>query len=362
MKKKLKNLKDQVIVITGASSGIGLVTARMAAQNGARLVLASRSEQALQALSGEINHQGGQAVFIVADVSNPEDVDRIVNKAEESFGGFDTWVNNAGVSMCGKLLDEPIDDMRKLFEANVWGLVYGSLQAAKHLKEKGGAIINIGSTVSDRAFHLQGMYSSSKHAVAGFTDALRMEPRQKAHPSSLYTQASLHPILTGVALIGAGAVAAALWNRSTSGTSRRRASFRDGYRYAPKPAVRQAPVRYNPSIEQVDEDESKTIATVVDLMKSINETTFKDYGHAVRSSHAKSCGLLQGKLRVLDGLPARFTQGLSAKPAVYPIVLRLSTQPGDMLDDSVSCPRAMALKVIGVEGERLPDSERPAWL
>lgn len=181
--------------------------------------------------------------------------------------------------------------------------------------------------------------------------------KKKLKNLSLYTQASLHPILTGVALIGAGVAVAALLNRSTSTRQRRQISFREKYRYASKPAVPQAPVRYTPSIEQVDEDESETIATVVDLMKSINETTFKNYGHAVRSSHAKSCGLLQGKLRVLDGLPAKLAQGLFAKPAVYPIVLRLSTQPGNMLDDSVSCPRAMALKVIGVKGDRLPDSE-----
>jgi hypothetical protein len=93
------------------------------------------------------------------------------------------------------------------------------------------------------------------------------------------------------------------------------------------------------------------------MMRGINETTFKDYGRSVRSSHAKSIGLLQGKLRVLDGLPPELAQGLFATPATYPVVMRLSTQPGDMLDDSVSCPRAIALKVIGVEGTRLPVSE-----
>src|SRR6185503_5756171 len=95
---KLKPLKDQVIVITGASSGIGLSTARMAAKQGARLVLAARSEESLQRLVEEIKTQGGEAVHVVADVSRSEDVERIAEAAIERFGAFDTWVNNAAVS------------------------------------------------------------------------------------------------------------------------------------------------------------------------------------------------------------------------------------------------------------------------
>ena len=100
---KLKNLAEQIIVITGASSGIGLVTARKAAERGARLVLASRSEEALRQLTDEINRNGGEAIFVVANVANQEDVRAIARAAEESFGGFDTWINNAGVSIYGKI-------------------------------------------------------------------------------------------------------------------------------------------------------------------------------------------------------------------------------------------------------------------
>src|SRR4051812_25881945 len=98
MKTKLKSLKDQVIVITGASSGIGLATARKAAEKGAKLVLAARSSGALQELTDEINRKRpGQAIFVEADVGVETDVSAIARNAIQRFGGFDTWINNAGV-------------------------------------------------------------------------------------------------------------------------------------------------------------------------------------------------------------------------------------------------------------------------
>lgn len=175
MTPKLKKLHDQVMVITGASSGIGLVTARLAAQAGTRLVLAARSADALRRLCDEINDSGGQAIYVVADVARQEDVRRIAEAALDRFGGFDTWVNDAGVSIYGKLTEVPIEDMRQLFETNVWGLIYGSLEAAKHLKTRGGTIVNVGSILSEATAILQTIYSASKHAVKGFTDGLRME-------------------------------------------------------------------------------------------------------------------------------------------------------------------------------------------
>lgn len=172
-----------MIVITGASSGIGLATARMAAARSARLVLAARSEGALRELAEEITRQGGRAVMVVADVREREDVRTIVRTAEEAFGGFDTWVNNAGVGLYGRIEDVPVEDMRHLFDTNLWGLVHGSLEAVAHLKRRGGgALINVGSTVSERALPLQGVYSASKHAVKAFTDALRMELEEEGAP------------------------------------------------------------------------------------------------------------------------------------------------------------------------------------
>ena len=185
----LKKLADQTLVITGASSGIGLVTARKAAERGARLVLAARSEDALRKLAAEITGSGGEAVHVVADVSKQDDVRKIAQAAEDAFGGFDTWVNNAGVFIYGKLEDVPIEDMRRLFETNVWGLVYGSLEAVRHLKQRGdgrgGALINLSSVLSDRSILLQGIYAASKHAVKGFTDALRMELELEEAPVSV---------------------------------------------------------------------------------------------------------------------------------------------------------------------------------
>jgi short-subunit dehydrogenase len=185
MKLRLEQLANQVLVITGASSGIGRATARRAAERGARLVLAARNEAALHALAGEIGGGAARATFVVADVARAEDVRRIARAAEEAFGGFDTWVNNAGVGLYGRITETPVDDMRRLFDTNLWGVVHGSLEAVRHLRERGGALINVGSTLSERAIPLQGVYAASKHAVKGFTDALRMELEEEGAPISV---------------------------------------------------------------------------------------------------------------------------------------------------------------------------------
>ena len=172
---QLKRLRDQTIVITGASSGIGLATARMAAERGASVVLTSRNEADLRRATNEIRANGGRAIYAVADVANPDDLDRVGTAAMAEFGCIDTWVNNAGVSIYGKLTEVPLADKKQLFETNFWGVVNGCRTAVRHLSRRGGTIINIGSIVSDRAIPLQGIYSASKHAVLGYTDALRME-------------------------------------------------------------------------------------------------------------------------------------------------------------------------------------------
>lgn len=182
---KLKKLADQVVVITGATSGIGLVTARMAARRAAKLVLVARTEPALQALTEELRAAGTDAIYVKADIGVESDLRAVRDAALLEFGGFDTWVNNAAVSIYGKVTDIPIEDHRRLFETNYWGVVYGSIIAADHLAKKGGAIINIGSTLSDRAIPIQGTYSAAKHAVKGFTDALRMELEHDGAPVSV---------------------------------------------------------------------------------------------------------------------------------------------------------------------------------
>lgn len=173
------------MVITGATSGIGLTTARMAAKKGAKLVLVARNESALRELTDEINGSGGKAIYSAADVSDENALRQAARKAKERFGGFDTWVNNAGGSIYGRIMEVPTGDLRRLFETNVWGVVNGSKIAVEHLQNRGGALINVGSEVSDSAVPLQGMYSSSKHAVRGFTDALRMELEADGLPISV---------------------------------------------------------------------------------------------------------------------------------------------------------------------------------
>ncbi len=177
MKPKLKALQDQVIVITGASSGIGLATALAAASEGARVVLVARSEATLKEIAAHIREGGGQAIAVAADVADRAALENAARSAIDTFGRIDTWVNDAGVSIYGRLDEVEDADSRRLFDTNYWGVVNGSLVALPHLKanEGGGALINLGSEVSDASIPLQGMYSASKHAVKGFTDALRVE-------------------------------------------------------------------------------------------------------------------------------------------------------------------------------------------
>ena len=117
------------------------------------------------------------------------------------------------------------------------------------------------------------------------------------------------------------------------------------------------PVRYTPDVEKPIDDEEQVHRDLIDTMRSITETTSKDYGHAVRSVHAKSHGLMQGELVIEPDLPTELAQGLFAQGGTYQVVMRISTNPGDILDDAVSAPRGIALKIVDVPGERLADSQ-----
>ncbi|MDT0630444.1 SDR family oxidoreductase [Rubrivirga litoralis] len=178
MSVSLKPLDQQTLVITGASSGIGLATALEAASRGADLFLVARAPEDLNEAAERCRALGADVETMAADVADRAVLDLIVQTATERFGGFDTWINNAGVSIYGEIKDVPEESARQLFETNYWGTVHGSLVAAEHFRTRrgtGGAIINVGSVLGDRAIPLQGHYSASKHAVKGFTDAFRME-------------------------------------------------------------------------------------------------------------------------------------------------------------------------------------------
>ena len=187
MRAKLKPLAEQVVVITGASSGIGLATARKAAKAGAAVVLVARNEDALRKVCEEINAEGGRAHPVPCDVGDVDEVAKVARAAIARFGGFDTWINDAGVGLYGELTQVTPEDHERLFRTNYFGVVNGSLEAARHFRDRpgGGAIINLGSVLSDIATPLMGAYSASKHAVKGFTDALRVELLRARAPVSV---------------------------------------------------------------------------------------------------------------------------------------------------------------------------------
>ncbi len=178
---KLKPINQQVMVITGASSGIGLATAILAAERGAKVVLSARSGETCSQIAEEINAAGGQAITLSCDVANRAEVDNLVSKTLEHFGAIDTWVNNAGVSIYGRLDEVAEEDSRDLFDTNFWGVYHGCLAILPHLKRNGGALITLGSEVSESVVPYQGMYTASKHAVKGFIDTLRVEVEELDH-------------------------------------------------------------------------------------------------------------------------------------------------------------------------------------
>lgn len=182
----LKPLSEQTIVITGASSGIGLTTARRAAREGAKVVLVARNEDALREAVESIRLRGGKADFLAIDITAADAPERIGAKARSAFGGFDTWVNDAAVALYARLEDTGIDEQRRVFDVGYFATVAASLYAARELTARGGgAIVNLGSILSDRTVPVQGAYSAMKHAVQGFTEAFRMEMEAEGRPLSV---------------------------------------------------------------------------------------------------------------------------------------------------------------------------------
>jgi short-subunit dehydrogenase len=176
MRPKLKPLSDQVIVLTGASSGNGLATAREAVTRGASLVLVARNEPALEAIAKELRGQGGKVAICAVDVGQEGSAQRIAQTAIDTFGGFDTWVNCAAVTSYGTLEQLGLAEQRRVIDVNYFGMLQGSLVALKQLRTRGGgAIINVGSILSDRALIKQPAYSAAKAAVRALTENLRMD-------------------------------------------------------------------------------------------------------------------------------------------------------------------------------------------
>jgi short-subunit dehydrogenase len=169
-------IDGQVVVVTGASQGIGRATALSFARRGASVVAAARNEEALRNLIEEIDRHGGTGAYVIADVADGAQVDRVAAKAVDRFGRIDTWVNNAAVSVYAPVADLEPAEMDRVVAVNLLGVMHGSRAAIPHLRRAGGGtIVNVGSALSDRAVPLQSAYVASKHGVAGFSEALRLE-------------------------------------------------------------------------------------------------------------------------------------------------------------------------------------------
>ena len=164
------------MLITGASQGIGRETALLLGRAGASIVAVARNETALQTLKGEIEAMGGRCEPVVADVADHDALERAADRAEERFGRIDTWVNNAAVSVYARVDQLEPAELARVVSVNLLGPMHGSKIAVSRMVPRGtGAIINVGSALSERAVPLQAAYVATKHGVAGFTEALRLE-------------------------------------------------------------------------------------------------------------------------------------------------------------------------------------------
>jgi len=180
---RFRPLSEQVILLTGATSGIGLACARRLSKAGSRLILVARGGDDCAALAASLP----QAIAAPADVADPDALRAAAQLGIDRWGRIDTWINDAGVAIYGRVEEVPLNEQRRLFETNYWGAVNGMLEALRlHRTGHGPAkIITLGSQLSDRSMIFQGAYSASKHAVKAFNDALRMEVMREELPLSI---------------------------------------------------------------------------------------------------------------------------------------------------------------------------------
>ncbi|MDB4962591.1 MAG: hypothetical protein JWP01_2590 [Myxococcales bacterium] len=183
---KLKPLRDQVVVVLGASSGIGRQIALDLGEHGAKVVVAARSEEGLASLVDEIDTRGGRGTYVVCDVVDPMDVERVAEAAILTFGRIDTWVNVAAVTVYARFEDTTPEEFRRVMEVNYLGQVHGALSALPRLRANGGgAFISVSSVESSVALPLTSAYAASKHAFEGALQALRRELIAEGAPISI---------------------------------------------------------------------------------------------------------------------------------------------------------------------------------
>lgn len=172
----MSKIPGPVVVITGASAGVGRATARAFAERRARLALIARSVEALQATQREVETRGGEALVLPADVADSQAVERAADAVIRHYGQIDIWVNNAMVSVFGRVEEAKPDEVRRVTEVTYLGTVYGTLCALRHMQQRGrGKIIQVGSALAYRGIPLQAPYCAAKHAIQGFTESLRCE-------------------------------------------------------------------------------------------------------------------------------------------------------------------------------------------
>lgn len=183
---QLKPIQQQVVAVVGASSGIGRETALRFAKQGAKVVVAARSQPGLQSLVDEIAQAGGQATAVVADVSVFEQVKAIADKAVATYGRLDTWVHVSATGVFGKFDQITPEEFERVIQVSLMGQVYGAMAALPYLKQEGrGALIHVSSMEGRRALPLQSPYSSAKHGVEGFLESLRVELKHEGLPISV---------------------------------------------------------------------------------------------------------------------------------------------------------------------------------
>ncbi len=176
----MKNaLNQKVVVITGASSGIGEAMAKVYAQMGAKVVLGARSEEKLAALTDEIIKGGGKAAYCAADVTKAEDCKALIDKAVEAFGGIDVLICNAGISMRAIFDDVDLSVLHRLMDVNFWGTVYCAKYALPYLQASKGSLVGISSVAGLHGLPGRTGYSASKYAMTGLLETIRVENIKK---------------------------------------------------------------------------------------------------------------------------------------------------------------------------------------